>query len=107
MTEATVIKSRMTEITLTVPAIGQNAGDEAVAKAGDSARAAGLHYISDDEPGITRHRAGAGFFYRSPDGIRRLTIRISQQLAAMRKDESNIVITRISSPFAMPKNMSI
>ena len=29
-----------------------------------SARAAGLRYITDEVPGITRHRAGAGFVYR-------------------------------------------
>ena len=29
-----------------------------------------LRYITDAEPGITRHRAGKGFFYRDPDGKR-------------------------------------
>jgi DNA topoisomerase-1 len=29
---------------------------------------AGLRYVSDAEPGITRHRTGKGFFYRGPDG---------------------------------------
>jgi len=27
-----------------------------------------LIYVSDDQPGITRHRAGRGFSYRAPDG---------------------------------------
>ena len=34
------------------------------------ARAAGLTYVSDLEPGIRRTRAGAGFSYRSADGKR-------------------------------------
>ncbi|MDF1586100.1 DNA topoisomerase IB [Marinimicrococcus flavescens] len=29
---------------------------------------AGLHYVRDDDPGITRRRAGRGFSYRGPDG---------------------------------------
>lgn len=35
-----------------------------------SARAAGLVYVSDREPGIRRTRAGQGFRYRAPDGSR-------------------------------------
>ena len=34
----------------------------------DEARAAGLRYVCDDRPGITRHRSGRGFSYRSPNG---------------------------------------
>jgi len=33
-----------------------------------SARAAGLRYVNDDEPGITRRRRGRGFQYVAPDG---------------------------------------
>ncbi|HMO24830.1 MAG TPA: DNA topoisomerase IB [Tepidisphaeraceae bacterium] len=33
-----------------------------------SARHAGLRYVSDTTPGITRHRAGKGFAYRQPNG---------------------------------------
>ena len=33
-----------------------------------SARRAGLVYVSDDEPGLRRVRRGAGFAYRTPDG---------------------------------------
>src|SRR3954454_12980425 len=33
-----------------------------------AARAVGLRYVNDDEPGITRRRAGKGFSYRGPDG---------------------------------------
>lgn len=33
-----------------------------------SARAAGLRYVSDARPGITRHRAGKAFTYTYPDG---------------------------------------
>lgn len=29
---------------------------------------AGLHYVSDNQPGITRRRVGMGFGYRDPDG---------------------------------------
>ena len=32
------------------------------------ARAAGLHYTTDTDPGITRKRAGKGWSYRDPDG---------------------------------------
>jgi DNA topoisomerase-1 len=34
----------------------------------EDARAAGLRYVSDDRPGITRHRSGRGFAYRDPHG---------------------------------------
>ena len=33
-----------------------------------SARAAGLRYVADDKPGLTRHKRGKGFVYRGPDG---------------------------------------
>lgn len=33
-----------------------------------TAKSAGLVYVSDDEPGISRRRQGKGFSYRSPDG---------------------------------------
>ena len=36
----------------------------------DSAQSAGLRYVSDTMPGITRKRAGKGFSYVSPDGKR-------------------------------------
>jgi DNA topoisomerase-1 len=35
----------------------------------EDARAAGLRYVSDDRPGITRRRSGKGFSYRGPDGV--------------------------------------
>lgn len=41
------------------------AGDEI-----DAAREAGLRYVTDDRPGITRRRAGSGFSYRDPFGDR-------------------------------------
>ena len=34
----------------------------------DAAESAGLRYVTDDAPGITRRRVGKGFSYRSPDG---------------------------------------
>jgi len=33
-----------------------------------TAEEAGLRYVTDDRPGITRRRAGRGFSYRAPDG---------------------------------------
>jgi DNA topoisomerase-1 len=40
----------------------------AAADAIDAARAAGLRYVSDDAPGITRARSGRGFSYRDQSG---------------------------------------
>jgi DNA topoisomerase-1 len=34
----------------------------------ESAKAAGLRYVSDARPGIARQRSGSGFRYRNPDG---------------------------------------
>src|SRR5689334_9220122 len=34
----------------------------------ESARAAGLVHVNDDQPGITRHKRGAGFVYRDARG---------------------------------------
>lgn len=34
----------------------------------DAATDAGLIYVNDDMPGITRHRSGKGFSFRDPDG---------------------------------------
>lgn len=39
-----------------------------VAAPADSAKAAGLRYVSDDGPGIRRKRAGTGWSYTGPDG---------------------------------------
>ena len=46
-----------------------------------SARAAGLRYITDEVPGITRRRAGAGFVYRDAKGRR---VRDAATLARIR-----------------------
>jgi hypothetical protein len=40
---------------------------EAVVDAGDAAEYAGLLYVSDDRPGISRKRAGKGFRYETSD----------------------------------------
>ena len=40
----------------------------APADAAQAVRAAGLRYVSDRMPGISRRRAGRGFTYRAPDG---------------------------------------
>ncbi|MEQ8036221.1 DNA topoisomerase IB [Xanthomonas sp. WHRI 6106] len=42
----------------------------AVAQAKATARAAGLIYVNDQQPGITRRKAGKSFSYRSADGDR-------------------------------------
>ena len=42
----------------------------AIADPEESAREAGLRYLHDDRPGITRKGAGTGFSYRDPDGER-------------------------------------
>ena len=34
----------------------------------DAAETAGLRYVTDDQPGIARHKSGKGFFYRDPNG---------------------------------------
>ncbi len=43
----------------------------------EAARAAGLRYVSDEEPGLYRHRRGKGWSYHEPDGtlIRDLDVR--------------------------------
>jgi DNA topoisomerase-1 len=45
------------------------------------AEAAGLRYSADDQPGITRRRAGSGFGYRTPGGAR---LRDARQVARIR-----------------------
>lgn len=45
------------------------------------AKAAGLRYVGDDEPGIRRHRRGRGFTYTGPEGDR---IRDPEVLARVR-----------------------
>ena len=50
----------------------------------DAAESAGLAYVNDDEPGITRHRAGNGFFYKDHLGRKvtdRATLERIRQLA--------------------------
>src|SRR4029079_6301802 len=43
-------------------------GDAQTPDPSDSAREAGLRYVSDDRPGIRRRKAGTGFRYLRPDG---------------------------------------
>ena len=47
----------------------------------ESARAAGLRYVSDTQPGIRRKKAGKGFTYVDPDGK---TIRDEKELTRIR-----------------------
>jgi DNA topoisomerase I len=41
---------------------------EAIVDPRDAAESAGLRYVSDEEPGIRRRKAGKGFAYLNPDG---------------------------------------
>jgi DNA topoisomerase-1 len=41
---------------------------EIIVEPKEAARAAGLRYVTDTGPGITRHAVGDGFAYRGPDG---------------------------------------
>ena len=42
--------------------------DAVISDPRDAAKEAGLVYVNDDMPGITRKRSGKGFAYRGPDG---------------------------------------
>ncbi|HEY7216298.1 MAG TPA: DNA topoisomerase IB [Thermoanaerobaculia bacterium] len=48
----------------------------------ESAKAAGLRYVTDDEPGIRRSKRGKGFTYLDPQGR---TVKDPQQLERIRK----------------------
>src|ERR1700744_3256819 len=43
---------------------------ELITDPAESARFAGLRYVSDAKPGIRRHRRGKGFYYTQPGGAR-------------------------------------
>src|SRR5919112_3513182 len=47
-----------------------NSSPENVVDPRDAAETAGLRYVSDEEPGIRRKKAGKGFAYMGPDGGR-------------------------------------
>ena len=49
----------------------------------DAAESAGLRYVSDEEPGFRRRRAGRGFSYRSPDGTRVTDAAVRARLDAL------------------------
>ena len=61
----------------------EKAGDEAstVVDPRDAAETAGLAYVSDEEPGIRRRRAGRGFAYVAPGGA---TVRDEAKLKRIR-----------------------
>jgi DNA topoisomerase I len=44
--------------------------DDSVVDPRDAAHSAGLRYVSDEEPGIRRRKAGKGFSYQGPGGTR-------------------------------------
>ena len=48
-----------------------------------SARSAGLRYVNDDEPGITRIRAGRGFRYLLPSGDQLKSYRHLKRIARL------------------------
>lgn len=48
-----------------------------------SAKEAGLRYVRDDQPGITRHKAGKGFFYRDAGGERITSERTLQRIRSL------------------------
>ena len=48
-----------------------------------SAKEAGLRYVHDDRPGITRHKAGRGFFYRDPCGQRITDKRVLERITRL------------------------
>jgi DNA topoisomerase I len=49
-------------------AIDPAAATPGIVDAKEAAAEAGLRYVSDEQPGITRRRSGTGFAYRMPDG---------------------------------------
>ena len=57
----------------------------------ESARQAGLTYVTEGRPGLTRHRAGRGFVYRDAagrrvrDGATLARIRATIRLACQRR----------------------
>ncbi|MFC7735841.1 DNA topoisomerase IB [Roseomonas sp. GCM10028921] len=53
-----------------MPATDKDDNDSAgaIVEPREAARAAGLRYVSDTRPGITRHPRGDGFVYRAPSG---------------------------------------
>ena len=53
----------------------------AIVEPKEAAAAAGLRYVHDDRPGITRHAVGKSFAYRAPDGTK---VRDAAALARIR-----------------------
>ena len=53
-----------------MPRRSRRKGSSPAPEPSESARAAGLRYVSDTMPGISRKRAGTGFTYLDPDGKR-------------------------------------
>jgi DNA topoisomerase-1 len=49
----------------------------------ESAHQAGLRYVTDDTPGITRRGAGKGFSYRNPDGSKVTDKRVLARIKAL------------------------
>ena len=49
----------------------------------DAAETAGLIYVTDEDPGISRHRAGTGFTYRTPSGTRIADPRVLKRIRSL------------------------
>ncbi|WP_029604075.1 DNA topoisomerase IB [Kozakia baliensis] len=63
--------------------MGEGGAIEALREAKAHAKAAHLHYVDHNQTlGITRHRAGRGFFYRTPDGAR---IEDAEEIARLKR----------------------
>src|SRR4051794_22580575 len=50
------------------PTVTQEIDESLTLDPSESAKAAGLHYVTDDRPGIRRGRSGKSFRYAHPDG---------------------------------------
>ena len=69
-------------ITLTSPELEPDLKLEVLADPVESAKAAGLHYVTDDEPGIRRRKRGKGFSYADSQGR---TLKEPQELQRIKK----------------------
>lgn len=56
-----------------------------------AARAAGLRYVDDTQPGISRRRAGKGFSYRDADGHAVRDAATLQRIRALAIDRKSVV----------------
>ena len=62
--------------------LDQDSDAQTIVDPRDAAESAGLRYVSDEEPGIRRRKAGKGFTYIGPNGQ---TVRDEKTLQRIRK----------------------